>query len=258
MNDGYSRGVAPYYDLFADANPARNEQARFLAPLIVPDCRVLDIGAGTGSTAFALAEQGARVTALEPDAEMYGALLTRLSEQPTIAPRVSPVPEAAGFRFAAPFDLCCAFAVLHLIPEEAQDSLVAYAKSQTRLVGTIVLDMPVRSPARAPRPWSVVASRDLGALRIEHHSAMEPRPGGSWQTHWRFVTLLGDRVVREVRRTFDWRPLNIDRSDALLRTPDLEIAGDFSGYDRAPFKPGESTTRLVVARVSSGTKRRVT
>jgi len=170
---------------------------------------------------------------------------------------VSPVPEAAGFRFAAPFDWCCAFAVLHLIPEEAQDSLVAYAKSQIRFDGTIVLDMPVKSPARATSPWSMVASRALGELRIEHHSAMEPRFDGAWQTHWRFVTLLGDRVVREVRRTFDWRPLDIERSNALLRRSDLEIVGDFSGYDRAPFKPGESTTRLVVARVSSVTERRV-
>ena len=135
----YSEGVAPYYDLFASPDKPPDEAAMFLMPLLHPDATVLDVGAGTGTTALALAERGVLVTALEPDAEMYAAMLSRLATRPDIADRVSPVPHPAGFPLEARFDVCASFAVLHLLAQAEQDVLVRYVAAMLR---------PGRRPAR--------------------------------------------------------------------------------------------------------------
>ena len=76
---------------------------------------------------------------------------------------------------------------------------------------------------------------------------MDPSSGGTWQTHWRFLSYLDDELVHEVNRTFDWLPLSHARTDALLFKHDLAVIDDFAGFDRQPYVQGESGVRLVVA-----------
>ena len=246
----YSEGIAPYYDLFGTSNPPRDEAAEFLLPLLRPDAAVLDVGAGTGTTAFALAERGAFVTALEPDPEMYGVMLARLASRSDIADRVSPVPQPAGYPLAARFDVCTSFAVLHLLDDEAQDALARYAAAMLKPDGKAVLEIPVISPQRAPKPCSLTATRNLGHVRIEHHTATERMESGAWITRWRFVSYVDDKIVNKVDKTFHWRPLTHERSEALLEASGFAIVEEFGGYDRAAYVPHESRVRLVVARAS--------
>jgi SAM-dependent methyltransferase len=243
----YSEGIAPYYDLFAPANQC-DEAAEFLSPLLRPGATVLDVGAGTGTTAIALAQRGAFVTALEPDEEMYGVMLARLASRFDITERVSPVMQPAGFPLELQFDVCASLAVLHLLANEEQDVLARYVAAQLKPSGTAVLEIPVVSSQRSPRPWSVTATRNLGRLRIEHHTQMESTDSGAWITRWRFVSHLGGRIVNKVDKVFHWRPLTHERSEALLDGSGLAVVEEFGGYDRAPYVPRESRVRLVVAR----------
>jgi len=244
----YSEGVAPYYDLFGTPDGLPDQAAGFLMPLLREGAAVLDVGAGTGTTAFALAQHGAFVTALEPDAEMYAVMLARLASRFDIADRVSPIPQPAGFPLDGLFDVCASFAVLHLLDDEGQDVLVRYAAAMLRPGGRAVLEMPVVSPQRAPRPWSLTASRNLGRLRVEHHTQMECGDGGRWITRWKFVSYFDDKIVNEVDKIFRWRPLAHERSQALLDAGSLALVEEFAGYDRAAYVPRESRVRLVVAR----------
>jgi hypothetical protein len=114
--------------------------------------------------------------------------------------------------------------------------------------GKAVLEMPVVSAQRAPRPWSLTATRNLGRLRVEHHTAIECAESGSWVTRWRFVSHLEGRIVNEVDKAFHWRPLTHERSEALLADNGLAVVAEYAGYDRAPYVPLESRVRLVVAR----------
>jgi SAM-dependent methyltransferase len=244
----YSEGVAPYYDLFDPPAKPKDEAAEFLMPLLRRDATVLDVGAGTGTTAFALAQRDVFVTALEPDPEMYAVMVARLASRPHIAGRVSPVPQPAGFPLEELFDVCASFAVLHLLPDEEQDIVARYVTAMLRPGGKAVLEIPVVSTQRVPRPWSVTATRNLGRVRIEHHTAMECRKSGAWITRWRFVSRLGGTIVNEVDKVFHWRPLTQERSAALLAGSGLALVEEFAGYDRAPYVPRESRVRLVVAR----------
>ena len=250
----YSEGAAPYYDLFGPLDRPPDEAAEFLMPLLHPDATVLDVGAGTGTTAFALARRGVFVTALEPDAEMYAVMLARLASRSDIADRVSPVPQPAGFPLDARFDVCASFAVLHLLAEAEQDVLVGYVAAMLGPGGKAVLEMPVVSPQRAPRPWSVTATRSLGRLRVEHHTQMECAESGDWITRWKFVSHFDGAIVNKVDKVFRWRPLTHERSEALLRANGLAVVDEFAGYDRAAYVPDESRVRLVIARQLSADK----
>jgi SAM-dependent methyltransferase len=242
----YSQGIAQFANLFAPAE-APNAAAVFLAPLAPAGSRVLDIGAGTGGTAFALAAEGCHVSALEPDPEMFAVLLSRLALRHELHERVTPVPRPAGFRLEPAFDLVSCCAVVHLLQPEERLALVAYAARQLRPGGRLVLEIPIASASRAVSPWQCIASRQLGAALIEHHSAMEPDTAGWWYTHWAFKVLLAGEMIQEVRRSFHWYPLPVAQADALLAAAGLTLIDEFGGFDRAPFVPDESRVRLLVA-----------
>jgi SAM-dependent methyltransferase len=243
----YSQGIARYYDLFARAGTFEDEACDFLEPLAAPGTSLLEIGAGVGNTALALAARGVRVTALEPDAEMYSVLVSRLALRKELHGLVSPVPRAAGYPLRDRFDLCACFAVLHLLQPGERAALVAYAKQQVRRGGTLVLEMPMVSRARVAKPWSIVATVNLGSIRYEHHSAVESTGDNWWCTHWMYRVLDGDTVLDEVLQSFHWKPFTLEESERLIVAHGLVGGEEYGGFDRSAFVPHESRVRLVVA-----------
>lgn len=248
----YSNGTAHYYDLFGTVWGQADEAARFLIDLVPPRSSVLEIGAGVGVTAAALAAAGLEVTALEPDPEMYAVMLSRLALRPDLESNLTPVPRAAGYPVPRRFDACACFAVLHLLEPSERAALVAYAYQATRPGGQLVLEIPVVSNKRLPRQWELVAQRQFGEMRYEHHSAAEPLSDGSWHTHWKFRALHGDVLLDETAQTFHWRPLSVNDSAELLRAHRIDVEGEYAGFDRAPYEPNESRVRLVVGRATWG------
>ena len=245
---GYSNGIAHYYDLFATSWGKADDAARFLIDLVPPRSAILEIGAGVGVTAVALAAAGHDVTALEPDPEMYAVMLSRLALRPDLESSLTPIPRAAGYPLPRRFDACACFSVLHLLQPPERTALTSYACQATRPAGQLVLEIPVTSAKRLPRPWELVAQRQFGEMRYEHHTAAEPLSDGSWHTHWKFRALHCDVLLDETSQTFHWRPLSLDESDELLRAHRIDIEAEYAGFDRAPYQPNESRVRLVVGR----------
>jgi SAM-dependent methyltransferase len=244
----YSQGIAPYYDLF-DEDPVPGDPAAcFLAQFVSRGQSVLDIGAGTGTTAIALASLGIDVTALEPDPEMYAALLVRVANRADVCSQVTPIPKGSGYPTGRKHDLVAVNSVLHLLSDTEQEELVAYAASEAAAGGMIVLEFPVVSPLRLERKLTLRANRELGRTRYSHCSATQAVADGSWRTHWRFSASHDGKIVSEVNQTFEWRPLTHERTAALLQRSGLMVHGDFSGYEGEPYEPHVSRVRLVVVR----------
>ena len=242
----YSHGTARYYDLFGADCGAADEASGFLLGLLPRARNVLEIGAGVGNTAFALAAAGVRVTALEPDPEMYSVMLARLALRADLEGRLSPVPRAAGHPIAAKFDLCACLAVLHLLEPEPQSALVSYARARARPGGRVVLEIPVVSAARTERPWERVAQRQFGDVRFEHHTAVESSTDGWWFTHWRFLVWQEALLLEDAAQTFRWRPATVQYTDELLSRSGIAVEAEYAGFDKAPFVSGQSRVRVVV------------
>ncbi len=246
----YSNGFAHYYDFFGTVWGQADDAARFLIDVLPKQSSVLEIGAGVGVTAAALAGAGFDVTALEPDPGMYSVMLSRLALRADLERKLTPVPKAAGYSVKQQFDACVCFSVLHLLNPAERAALVSYARQATLPGGQLVLEIPAVSPKRVPRPWALLAHREFGEVRYEHHAATEALPDGSWQTHWKFLAMHRDLPLEEISKTFHWRPLSLDDSDALLRGHRIDIEAEYGGFDKSPFQPNESRVRLVVGRVT--------
>lgn len=96
MSTDQYAGVAGLYDLFAAAQgDAALPRVETFAQHARPGARVLDIGAGTGRVALAIAEAGAVVWCVEPSTDMRGVLLAKIAAKPAIWDRITVLAGAA-------------------------------------------------------------------------------------------------------------------------------------------------------------------
>ncbi len=242
----YSQGVAQFTDLF---EPPDEQAADFLSSIGTPGQHVLEVGAGAGATAFSLAEAGHRVTALEPDPEMFAVMLSRLALRPALHERVSPVPAASGFAFDAPFDLVASVAVVHLLEGYAERlAFLRYLSHQAGSAGRVAVNIAIDSPARSPAASRLVGTRLLGNALIEKYSSTHPVQDGWWHTKWRFRVTHAGQLVHEVNRTFRWFPTPPGDAFALVEAAGLCIDQALGGFDGKPFVSGETGSLLVIAR----------
>ena len=90
---GYER-TAHLYDLFDD-----KENAGFFGHYAQRAGEILDVGAGTGRIAIALAEQGNSLVCVEPSPAMRSEFRRKLVQRPDLQHRIALVPgDAASFR----------------------------------------------------------------------------------------------------------------------------------------------------------------
>lgn len=145
------RGDAPaYYDRDAEAFAARYDAVTFGAvhPLLtryLPESgRVLDVGAGSGRDARAMASRGLAVTAVEPSAGLREIASARSPDICWIDDRL---PKLASLRdTAGKFDFVLCSAVLMLIaPKDLACSFAAMARLLTGS-GRLGLNLRARAP----------------------------------------------------------------------------------------------------------------
>ena len=84
--------TAPFYDLFDADDPGALWHREFVLARTKGIDAVMDVGAGTGRTAMALAERGLRVWAVEPSRGMRGVMLARLGDDTSLDERLTIVP----------------------------------------------------------------------------------------------------------------------------------------------------------------------
>jgi SAM-dependent methyltransferase len=149
--------------------------------------RVLDIGAGTGRDAAALAALGHAVVAVEPTAEMRLAAKA-LHPSPRIAWVDASLPDLAGLR-ADGFDLVMLTAVwMHLDPPQRQAAMPRVARLLRR-GGRLVLSLRHGPVPPGRRMFEVGADETIALaaaarlrllLRLDRRPGAQARPDVCW------------------------------------------------------------------------------
>lgn len=201
--------------------------------------RVLEVGAGTGMIARAMARAGHRVTAVDPAAAMlevgrqapFGADITWL--------KGTAEDFAASDRFDLAFMTGHAFQVL-LDNDDIRRSL-ANIKRHLALGGTFAFE--TRNPAL---PWETIFQ---GARTLESQDGPVPV---EWRVLWRRGEIVrfdthyhladGERISESTLRF-----VPLDRLMVFLEDAGFVVRSIFGDWDKTPFDPATSREIIILA-----------
>jgi SAM-dependent methyltransferase len=209
-----------YYDLLAalqgdDALPS----VSFFAGFARPGGSVLDVGAGTGRIALAMAAIGANVYCLEPSHSMRTALMSKLAERSDLWPRVTVLDaRAPEFNLGRKFDYAFLAGVMQFIRTDERPLLFETLARHLHRGGTLALDMV----GEDERDWSDVLVGELliGDCRYQVYCSGEAIGPERTSVRFRYRTSFLDSVIAEQVETRE-REMH-RRADVAA---DLEAAG---------------------------------
>jgi SAM-dependent methyltransferase len=185
---------AGYYDLFLTGEDAL-PSVLFFAGLARPGCRALEVGAGTGRVALAVAEQAASLHCVERSATMRAVLLAKLAERPELQKRVTVLAGAAPeFALGRRFDYAYLAGVLEHVPQAARPVLFGTLAGHVEDGGMLALDMVLDDPVPdfAER---VEAEVIVGECRYELSVAIRAETDDKARLRFVYRTYLGDELI---------------------------------------------------------------
>ncbi|MFL5298066.1 MAG: class I SAM-dependent methyltransferase [Phenylobacterium sp.] len=194
---------AAFYDTVTAADARLQGDVEIYAGLAPPGGSVLELGAGTGRIAFALAERSLSVTGVEIAPAMLGQALARRAElPPAAAERVAFLRgDMTSLDLKRRFDLvvCGYFTLAHVPRGAAWRNTFGAAARHLDAGGLAAFHLPLVDVMRLPAP------ADLGLPVLD-----QPTPGGG-----RLLLYLRERSFREA----------IGRLDQVIEYVELDARG---------------------------------
>jgi SAM-dependent methyltransferase len=210
-----------------------------------PDCRVLELGAGTGRATAFLARAAGRVLAFDLSPELIAVARRRLAGSSNVSLLVADMRRVA---FRSRFDLVVAVddPFVHLTEDEDRDRAFAVAADHLAPGGRLLLDAAWLSPEQreeAARPEGLAIERSgRGALDVREIWRCDPETRVCSAC---FEYRLRDREVERV--SFPARLWSTDELDDRARAAGLQVANLWGDYDRRPWD--RATSPRLIAEV---------
>jgi SAM-dependent methyltransferase len=257
--DPYER-IAVFYDIEHDQFVEDIEcYASLLAQWYETPARVLEIGAGTGRIAAALAVAGHRVTAVEPSVAMRARLFIRLAQLPErVMRRVRVVDGSAAAPALEPlehFDVVLfgqgVFA--HLLTHDDRHRALQRARSYLDEGGRALIDVDLAGPRRlfdAPGRvwWLGTWSSSTDGSEISHFVAGVPgnTPDIVDVAHF-YDAVSPDGAMRRTTARMSLSVFSPSVIELAALRAGFTPEEQYGGYDLAPLEPA-STRQLLIAR----------
>lgn len=242
--------TAHFYEFFGDkgAEEAKN-RIRFLEPFLKNINSVLEIGSGTGSTAFALAEQDKLVTCIEPSEDMQSVFLTKLSAQSKIEDNLSLLPfSASELDLKKRWPLICSFDVFFLITEqEKRISSFQSVANHLESDGLFIFNALNIKAERKDKMFSQIGERKIGDVVYKHFSEAKQMSAKERKVTWVFETWFGEAIIDKKVEEFILRLDILEGIVSDLEKTGLKIVNTYSDLSCNPFTPN-SHEMIVVAK----------
>ncbi|HKS70338.1 MAG TPA: methyltransferase [Ktedonobacterales bacterium] len=248
-NDAYA-GIAAWYDVEHDPITEDVEAyASLIADHAADAAQVIEIGAGSGRVAAALAVAGHSVTAVEPSAPMRERFARRLAQLPERAARritvVGGSAEAPGVAASAHFDVALLGQnmLAHLPAPSQRLGALRTARAILRPGGHLICDVDLLGPRRlletAHQLWWQGAWQVGDSTQVEHFvsGAAGVAPGTVELVHFYDVHPPGGPVARTTAR-MTLALLSKGEVETALLAAGFEVAEVYGGYDLAPYEEG--------------------
>ncbi|WP_246868388.1 Gfo/Idh/MocA family oxidoreductase [Saccharopolyspora sp. ASAGF58] len=219
--------TAEFFDLAAASHVHEHSAPAVLTALSDVDSRepVVEIGAGTGllTVAIARARPDLEIIASEPAAGMRAVLTSRVFADPELRPRVTVTAETAQDlvlpeRISAA--VVCGVAGHLTAPERIR----LWRRLAERLApgGVIVVElMGMATPTAIAE--TRLATETVGDQRYEWWFRAKPGHDDLVRMHTTWRVHAGDRLVREVDDSYDWRAFGLEVVAEEARTAGLEL-----------------------------------
>ncbi len=234
----YDRGyekAAHLYDLFDT-----KENIDFFYHYASQAGEVLDIGAGTGRIAIPLAQRGVEVYSVEPSPAMRREFLRRLSKRPGLSKKIRLIEgDASSFDLDRTFPAAFLSGTFdHFLDDHERLSSLANIARHLDSGGTLVFDLflglmkdATLSPAGSARRGKREYRRFVGGRLL---------PGGKKETVLVFETYDSGRLIERIEERSLVGVIDREKLHDLLRETGLQVEREFSNYDFADFREGDS------------------
>jgi SAM-dependent methyltransferase len=236
--DGYSK-IARIYDLFADRPPFD-----FYCTFASGFAEVLDIGAGTGRIAIALARKGTRVIAVEPSSAMAGQFRARLDLEPAHNDLITLI-EADAASFDAGRTVPAAFmsgSFDHLLTDEerlkALSNIARHLEPGSRLVFEVWIGLMKDDPGT----WA--GEHTVGDTTYKRRVGRKVLPDGTVRVELVFDVFRGGELIERIEQHSRVGISDRETIHRLLDQAGFKATGEFGDYDGTPYREGASILLL--------------
>lgn len=256
-NDPYER-IVPWYDIEHD--PFQDDAECFVSLIGSHGDgmgRVLEIGAGTGRLAAALALSGHQVTAVEPSPAMCTGMRSRLRQLPDKVARRVQVVEGDGATFqlsdtSAPFDtaLLAQNVLAHVLTAPERDQTLARVAQWLRPGGQLLVDIDLAGPRRLRETagqlwWQGTWQLREGGGELTHMVTASParEPSIVHLVHF-YDRCDPDGALHRTTTRLALAVLEPGEVELALRYAGFQIEETYGDYSCAPFEA--TSARLIL------------
>ena len=242
-HDGYDK-VADLYDMFAD-----QAALDFYSGFGSGFGEVLDIGAGTGRIALALARKGTRVIAVEPSLTMAGEFRARLNLEPALKDLITLIESDAG-SFDAGRKVPAAFmsgSFDHLLTGEERLRGLSNIARHLEPGGRLAFEVWIGLMKDDPGTWA--GEHKVGDTTYKRMVGRKVMPDGTVDVELVFDVFRNGEQVERIEQHSRVGISDRDQIHRLLDQAGFEVTGEFGDYEGTPYGEGDSILLLETTRL---------